>query len=103
MKAILFGNAMLIDGTGAPPSRADVEIRGNRVASVAPPGSVPLREGLQLVDCNGATLMPGLIESHAHLSFVDSTTLPTHSMLPVEEHLLATLKYAKLYLDRFHG
>lgn len=99
MNAIIFRNAMLIDGTGAPPSRADVEVVGNRIASVAPPGRVPARDGAQVVECDGATLMPGLIESHAHLSFVDSTTLLLHSMLPVEEHLLATLKYAKLYLD----
>jgi imidazolonepropionase-like amidohydrolase len=99
MSAIVFRNARVIDGSGAPPSRADVEVDGNRIASVVPPGSVHAGDDVQIVECNGATLMPGLIESHAHLSFVDSTTLLMHSMLPVEEHLLATLKYAKLYLD----
>ena len=99
MNAIVFSNARVIDGTGAPPSRADVEVRGTRIVSVTSAGSLPRRNDVQRVECNGATLMPGLIESHAHLSFVDSTTLPMHSMLPVEEHLLATLKYAKLYLD----
>jgi imidazolonepropionase-like amidohydrolase len=99
MTSIVFRNAMLIDGTGAPPMRADVGVVGNRIASVGPPGRLPARDGAQVVECDGATLMPGLIESHAHLSFVDTTTLLLHSMLPVEEHLLATLKYAKLYLD----
>lgn len=99
MSATVFRDAMLIDGTGAPPSRADVEVRGNRIASVAPPATIAARDDAEIVECRGATLMPGLIESHAHLSFVDTTTLLMHSMLPVEEHLLATLKYAKLYLD----
>jgi imidazolonepropionase-like amidohydrolase len=99
MTSIVFRNAMVIDGTGATPSRADVEVKGNCIASLSPANSIPARDDVQLVECNGATLMPGLIESHAHLSFVDSTTLLMHSMLPVEEHLLATLKSAKLYLD----
>jgi imidazolonepropionase-like amidohydrolase len=99
MTSIVFRNAMVIDGTGATPSRADVEVKGRCIASLSPPNSIPARDDMQLVECNGATLMPGLIESHAHLSFVDSTTLLMHSMLPVEEHLLATLKSAKLYLD----
>ena len=99
MTRIVFRDASVIDGTGAPPSRADVEVRGNRIASLVSPSSVVARDDVQVVECRGATLMPGLIESHAHLSFVDSTTLLMHSMLPVEEHLLATLKYAKLYLD----
>jgi imidazolonepropionase-like amidohydrolase len=44
--------------------------------------------------------MPGLIEPHAHLSFVDQATPAAFTALPVEEHLLLTLKHAKLYLDQ---
>jgi imidazolonepropionase-like amidohydrolase len=43
--------------------------------------------------------MPGLVEPHAHLSFLDQSNPNQFSALPVEEHLLATLKHAKLYLD----
>ena len=44
--------------------------------------------------------MPGLIEPHAHLSFVDQATPHAFNAIPVEEHLLLTLKHAKLYLDQ---
>ena len=108
---ILFRNASVLDATGAAPFRADVLVAANRIAEVRPHGSgnaarsapaveqAPAPEGTRVIDCDGATLMPGLIESHAHLSFVDTTTLLMHSMLPVEEHLLATLRHAKLYLE----
>ncbi|HSC99465.1 MAG TPA: amidohydrolase family protein, partial [Casimicrobiaceae bacterium] len=57
-------------------------------------------DGDDVIDGHGATLMPGLIEPHAHLSFVDQATPAAFSTLPVEEHLLLTLKHAKLYLDQ---
>lgn len=99
MSAILFRNATVLDGTGTPPFRSDVRVEGQRIAALRPPGQRPATEDAQVVECGGRTLMPGLIEAHAHLSFVDQMTLQHHVFLPPEEHVLATLKYAKLYLD----
>ncbi len=94
----LFRDATVLDGTGAAPFRASVQVDGNRIArigeTIAPPPDA------RVVDCNGATLMPGLIEPHAHLSFVDQATPHAFHQLPVEEHLLATLAHAKLYLEQ---
>ena len=99
MAAIVLCNAAILDGTGTPPWRGDVRIEGQRIAAVRPVALRPATEDAIAVECNGRTLMPGLVESHSHLSFVDQTTLQLHAFLPVEEHLLATLKHAKLYLD----
>lgn len=99
MSAILFRDANVIDGSGAAPFRGDVLVEGNRIADVAPAGRMPPRLDAQVVECYGATLMPGLIEPHAHLSFVDQATPFAFNTIPVEEHLLLTLKHAKLYLD----
>lgn len=99
MSAIVFRDASILDGTGARPWRGDVRVEGSRIAAVRPSAERPVTEDALAVECRGRTLMPGLIESHAHLSFVDQTTLQLHALLPVEEHLLATLKHAKLYLD----
>jgi imidazolonepropionase-like amidohydrolase len=99
MTSILFRNASVLDGTGAAPFRGDVVVEGNLIAAVAPAGQLRAPEGASVVDCDGATLMPGLIEPHAHLSFLDQTNPNQFSALPVEEHLLATLRHAKLYLD----
>ena len=100
MGSVIFRNATVLDGSGAPPFAADVLVTGNRIADVGAPGTLRVPEGARPVDCAGATLMPGLVEPHAHLSFVGQATPHAFSALPVEEHLLLTLKHAKLYLDQ---
>ena len=108
MTSVLFHNVNVIDGSGAPPYRANVRVVDQRIAAVTrSDGSRPQRKatarsegGVEVIECGGATLMPGLIEPHAHLSFVDQATPNAFSTIPVEEHLLLTLKHAKLYLDQ---
>jgi imidazolonepropionase-like amidohydrolase len=101
MKAVLFRNASVLDGSGAEPWRGDVLVEGNAIADAAPSGKLtPRATEATVVDCNGATLMPGLVEPHAHLSFLDQKTPYDFHAFPVEEHLLATLRHAKLYLDQ---
>ncbi|MEO5700665.1 MAG: amidohydrolase family protein [Casimicrobiaceae bacterium] len=99
MTATLFTNATVIDGSGAAPVLADVLVAGNRISAVGRAGELRAPDGTVRIDGTGATLMPGLIEPHAHLSFVDQATPHALSSLPVEEHLLLTLAHARLYLD----
>jgi imidazolonepropionase-like amidohydrolase len=60
-------NARLFDGTGAPPREgAAVLIEDGALVAVAGAGDgVP--EGARVVDLGGRTLMPGLIDAHAHV------------------------------------
>ena len=61
---MLLSNARVIDGTGrAPLERASVLVEDERIVEVSE-GSSP--EGA--LDLEGRTLMPGLIDAHAHLS-----------------------------------
>ena len=99
MTTTLLRHARLIDGSGAAPIDADVLVDGERIARIGPPGSLGDAPADATLELAGATLMPGLIEPHAHLSFVDQATPHAFSTIPVEEHLLLTLKHAKLYLD----
>jgi len=100
MSSVLFRDARLLDGTGAPPRLADVRVNGNRIVEIASARALPPREDEDTISCAGATLMPGLIEPHANLSFVDQATPFAFQAIPIEEHLLLTLKHAKLYLDQ---
>jgi imidazolonepropionase-like amidohydrolase len=62
---MLLTNARVIDGTGrAPFERASVRVEGDRIVEVSD-GSV---SGESAIDVEGRTLMPGLIDAHAHLS-----------------------------------
>ena len=99
MTTTLLRHARLIDGSGAAPVDADVLIDGERIARIGASGSLDDATPGETLDCGGATVMPGLIEPHAHLSFVDQATPQAFSTIPVEEHLLLTLKHARVYLD----
>jgi Tol biopolymer transport system component len=46
---------------------ADVVIRDNRIVGVGRRGSVPIPSGAHIVDVAGKTIMPGFVDTHAHL------------------------------------
>ena len=65
MTATLW-NARLIDGRGgAPVERATVTIEDGRIAAI---GTRDGRAAADAIDVGGRTLMPGLIDAHAHVS-----------------------------------
>ncbi|MEP7061990.1 MAG: amidohydrolase family protein [Betaproteobacteria bacterium] len=100
MTQTAFTNAKVLDGSGAAMFNGDVLVDGNRIVEVARAEQRLSWQGMRVVDCGGATLMPGLIEPHAHLSFIDQATPHAFTAIPVEEHLLLSLRHAKLYLDQ---
>ncbi len=69
---LLVRGARVIDGSGNPYTYADVSVRGDRIAAIAPPGSLPVAEARELVDARGMVLCPGFIDiqSHAILSLM---------------------------------
>jgi imidazolonepropionase-like amidohydrolase len=94
----IITNARIFDGTGREPFTGDVVVEGNRIASVSAGASARCPKDRRLIDAAGRFLMPGLVEPHAHLSFADVTA---HDLtrLPVEEHVLITVRNARTMLD----
>src|SRR5205085_1533399 len=63
--------ATLIDGTGrAPLKNAALVIDGGRIAAVGPADKVKAPQGARVVDLNGRTIIPGLINAHGHVGLV---------------------------------
>jgi imidazolonepropionase-like amidohydrolase len=63
-------NARLLDGTGAPPRPGvDVVLEGGTIVTVATTGHPHPPGEAEVVDLQGRTLMPGLIDCHVHLTF----------------------------------
>jgi imidazolonepropionase-like amidohydrolase len=62
---------MLIDGNeGTPIQNSVVLVSGERITHVGRVGITPIPAGARVIDANGKTVMPGLIESHGHLMIV---------------------------------
>jgi imidazolonepropionase-like amidohydrolase len=98
MDRTLFTNTSILDGSGAAPYAGDVLVDGARIAAVQRGGG--LRAGdARVIDGAGATLMPGLIEPHGHVSYPDAARNSDFTRLPPEEHVLVTIRNAKLLLD----
>ncbi len=58
----------LIDGTGAAPVEDGVVvIRGERIACAGPAARCEIPAGAEVIDASGGTILPGLIDLHAHV------------------------------------
>jgi imidazolonepropionase-like amidohydrolase len=101
MSAILLTKLTVFDGTGAAPFPGEVLIEGNRIAAVARgAGQIDRSRAAEIIDAANATLMPGLVEPHAHLTFTSAVDriVPTF-MPPVEDHVFYVAHNAKTLLD----
>ena len=47
--------------------RADVLVRNNRIAAVGPTGTLQVPNGTREVDVTGKTILPGFVDTHAHM------------------------------------
>jgi imidazolonepropionase-like amidohydrolase len=100
---LTFTNVMVLDATGELPFPGEVVIRGNRIREVrrTDRGSYSFARAAagQRIDGGGATLMPGMIDAHLHLSWNNAPGIDPIQMMELEEHMLVTMEMAKLVLD----
>jgi len=92
MPDILFKNANLVlDGRPNLETGYDVLVRGNRIDKVAPTPIEPA--AAKVIDVSGKTLMPGLIDAHAHVTGL--TLSPRNISYSLSEITLACANYLK--------
>jgi imidazolonepropionase-like amidohydrolase len=99
--AFLIQNAQVWDGENDERYPAEVLIEKNRITAVARDKGQIRRDGAEVIDGGGMTLMPGMVEGHCHLSFVGPARNQDLGEIPPEEHLLRTCRNATLILN--HG
>jgi imidazolonepropionase-like amidohydrolase len=101
MDRTLFRDASVWDGSGAAAYPADVLVEGGRIKAVARSLGELAADGARVIEARRRTLMPGLVEGHAHISFGGAVNDSDLGNIPPEEHLLLTMRNAKTLLD--HG
>lgn len=99
---VVFTDVRIFDGSGQPAFAGEVRVEGERIVAVARDGASVSRDGARIVDGRGGILMPGMTESHAHLTWPSSVEKFVPGMaLPPEELALTTVRNARILLD--HG
>ncbi len=98
MSATLFANAQIFDGSGRACFAGNVLVEGDSITAV---GAVDApRPDVETIDCTGMTLMPGLVEAHAHLTWPSSIERVINAMkVPLDEHVAVTQANARITLD----
>jgi imidazolonepropionase-like amidohydrolase len=93
---LVLRGATLIDGTGADPIAADVVVEKARIVTVARGASVP--RDAEVLDLDGLTLLPGLIDAHTHLGLaVDLHELSAPGTIPLAQlaaHIFTNVELA---------
>ena len=67
----LIQNGLIIDGTGSDPFPGDVLIKDQRIVAVGADAgaSCPSDATAEKLDASGCRVLPGMIDSHCHISF----------------------------------
>ncbi|GAA3859394.1 N-acyl-D-amino-acid deacylase family protein [Streptomyces sedi] len=74
MAELLIRGALVVDGSGRTPERADVAVDGGRITAVGGAGLT----GRRVLDADGLALAPGFVDMHAH-SDLSLLTEPAHT------------------------
>jgi len=79
---VALTGARVIDGTGRTIEQATIVINANgRIQAVGPATSVQVPAGATRVDMAGKTIMPGLINAHAHVQYFKELGDPVRDQL----------------------
>lgn len=101
MTGMLFTDVHVFDGSGAALFPGEVLVRGDRIEAVARGDERLPREGVAVIEGQGRTLMPGMVEAHGHLTWPTSIERMINTMkpLPIEQHVLVTAQNARITLE----
>jgi imidazolonepropionase-like amidohydrolase len=91
--AIIFRKVLIVDGRGGLPERGFVVVEKDRITKVGKGTDPGEKNGHEIVDLEGRTILPGMIDCHVHLC-IDGSADPIQSLRKDSEQLV-TLKAAK--------
>ncbi|MCR9137465.1 MAG: amidohydrolase family protein [Alphaproteobacteria bacterium] len=99
MRRTLISNALIFDSAEGKAKPGSVLVEGNRISAVSTGHDVMAADGAEKIDADGAFLMPGMIEGHGHISFIDQADMMELAVIGAEEHTLATMHNARTLLE----
>jgi imidazolonepropionase-like amidohydrolase len=94
----LFTNVMIFDGVNEIRMAGNVLVEGNLIKQIS--GEAISVSGATVIDGGGRTLMPGLIESHAHLMLMGPSLPAMEGMTTWEDFAIHGTKMVEMYLKQ---
>ncbi len=73
-------------------------VRGERIEALGPAADLPIPAGTRVIDLSGATVLPGLIDAHTHLTWDPQSQRNTPPDIPVPHEPLIGARTARLTL-----
>jgi imidazolonepropionase-like amidohydrolase len=70
-RSLVLANALVFDATGAEPFEGGVVITDEVIADVFTGGKLPSGSNQEVIDCQGGTVLPGLLDAHVHVGAID--------------------------------
>ncbi|MFY8197017.1 MAG: amidohydrolase family protein, partial [Novosphingobium sp.] len=101
MSSVLIRNVRIFDGENLLEGERWVRVEGDRIAAIGEDAQSASAADM-VIDGAGRTLMPGMVEAHAHLTWGSSVEKIYHQfILPEDELKVAAWRNARVLLD--HG
>jgi imidazolonepropionase-like amidohydrolase len=73
-------------------------MQGGKIAAVGAEGSVSIPEGAQIIDANGMTIYPGLIDSESHLGLTEiSAENMTNDLVELSDEIMPHMHTAEAF------
>ena len=91
--AVALTNARILTMAGSDAGAIDngtIVITGDRIAAVGAAGSVAVPAGAKVIDMAGKTIMPGLVDAHAHGAQGQGDLVPQQNWVMVQQLAMGT-------------
>lgn len=100
--AFVLVGGRLFDSTGAPARPATIVVQGKLITAILNPGDRNWPKDAVVYDVTGKTVMPGLIDMHSHLTFLegaDEANIFSNANTSAAESVMRGLKRLPVYLE----
>src|ERR1044072_8999543 len=97
---IVLTGCHLIDGIADEAvHNAYVHVKDGKIVATGPLAQAPRGKGIHEIDCQGRTVMPGLIDCHVHLVYAGAKNMEEAIRFPVETAVINAVEHARAVLD----